>query len=114
MKDEKSRPESNPTKRMAKRSNAPYSAVEEVLIQCRRRCCFCFRLMGDMEIKKGQIAHLDQDPGNNESDNMAFLCFDHHDEYDSQTRQSKGLTEREAKRYRADLYAVQEITLSGN
>ena len=55
-------------------------------------------------MKKGQIAHLDGNWANNAEDNLAFLCFDHHDEYDSKTSQSKGLTEQEVKAYRKQLY----------
>jgi hypothetical protein len=32
------------------------------------------------------------------------MCFDHHDEYDSTTRISKGLREREVRRWRDELY----------
>ena len=60
----------------------------------------------DDALKKGQIAHLDQDPSNNNLANLAFLCLDHHDEYDSKTSQSKGLTKGEIVRYRDELYAA--------
>lgn len=64
----------------------------------------------DFGEKKGQIAHLDRNPANNELDNLAWLCFDHHDQYDSRTSQSKGLTIGEVKRYRGQLYqAVEEM-----
>lgn len=76
-----------------------------ILAESRRRCAICFGLNGDLERKKGQIAHLDQDSGNNAHANLAFLCFDHHDEYDSTTRQSKGLTRLEVIQYRDDLLA---------
>jgi hypothetical protein len=35
---------------------------------------------------------------------LAFLCLEHHDEYDGRTRQSKGLQIGEAKVYRQSLY----------
>ena len=76
----------------------------EVLAASRRRCAICFGLEGDLSRKKGQIAHLDRNPANNAIDNLAFLCFDHHDEYDSSTSQSKGLQLREVKVYRQGLY----------
>jgi hypothetical protein len=56
-----------------------------------------------MSEKKGQIAHLDRDPSHNDPDNLAFLCLEHHDQYDSRPSQSKGLTPEEVKRYRAAL-----------
>jgi hypothetical protein len=57
-----------------------------------------------MEVKKGQIAHVDQDRSNNKEENLAFLCLEHHDEYDTKPSQSKNLTEREVKHYRDLLY----------
>lgn len=75
----------------------------KVLIHCKRRCAVCYGLHLDVSIKKGQIAHLDQNPANNKLDNLVFLCFDHHDEYDSRTSQSKGLTEGELRHFRSKL-----------
>src|SRR5690606_6228538 len=40
---------------------------------------------------------------NNAVDNLVFLCFADHDEYDSRTSQSKGLTSEELRQYRAQL-----------
>ena len=54
--------------------------------------------------KPGQIAHLDKDPANNSEENLAFLCFEHHDQFDSRTSQSKNLTRLEIERYRLELY----------
>lgn len=75
-----------------------------VLTRSRRRCALCFGFDGDPQQKAGQLAHLDQDPGNGQEDNLAFLCMFHHDQYDSRTSQSKGLTAHEVKRYRTLLY----------
>jgi hypothetical protein len=80
------------------------SAVTTVLLRSRRRCCICFGLNRDAQLKSGQIAHLDQNNANNAEENLAFLCLDHHDEYDSSTRQRKGLTQAEVKAYRSELY----------
>src|SRR5947207_954201 len=82
----------------------PENVETEVLVKCRRRCCICFGLKQDYCEKQGQIAHLDHDPGNNDPDNLAFLCFDHHDRYDSRTSQSKGLTAKEVRAYREKLW----------
>jgi len=76
----------------------------EVLERSARRCCICYGLYGDLACKRGQIAHLDRNHQNNNVDNLAFLCLEHHDEYDTPTSQSKGWTIREAKRYRTMLY----------
>lgn len=88
---------------MAKRKTIPKKTQTNVLTSSRRRCCICFALSKDTSEKKGQIAHLDQDNSNNEIDNLAFLCLNHHDEYDSKTSQSKGISEDEVKLYRSQL-----------
>ncbi len=77
--------------------------VADITSESRRRCCICFALRQDNTEKKGQIAHLDQDASNNSPDNLAFLCLDHHDQYDSRTSQAKGLTIEEVKRYKIEL-----------
>jgi hypothetical protein len=86
------------------RKKTPPTTEAEVLENCRRRCCVCYSLNRDFKQKQGQIAHLDQDPTNSRFDNLCFLCQSHHDEYDTQRRQTKGLTKVEVKRYRDDLY----------
>jgi hypothetical protein len=63
-------------------------------------------------LKKGQIAHLDQDRNVNSISNLVYLCFDHHDEYDSTTRQSKGLTRAEVTAYRGRLHEYVRTSLS--
>ena len=77
---------------MNKRKKTPKVTETAILTKSRRRCAICFGLKGDLSTKKGQIAHLDGNRANNAEDTLAFLCFDHHDEYDSKTSQSKGLT----------------------
>lgn len=75
-----------------------------VLTRSRRRCCICFGLHRDVEVKAGQIAHLNGDRSNSTIDNLAFLCLVHHDQYDSRTSQSKNLTVEEVRAYRTELY----------
>lgn len=77
---------------------------EAVLVQSRRRCSICFGLNRDIGVKVGQIAHLDRKNSNDALANLAFLCVEHHDAYDSTTRQSKGFRAREVRTYRAELY----------
>jgi hypothetical protein len=55
-------------------------------------------------VKRGQIAHLNHNPADNRADNLVYLCFEHHDEYDSTTRQAKGLTEGEVRHHRDRLH----------
>jgi hypothetical protein len=61
-------------------------------------------LKGDTQEKKGQIAHLDHRRSNALQDNLAWLCFDHHSEYDSTTSQHKNYTIGEVKEARRALY----------
>lgn len=88
------------------RKPIPPNSQSKVLLQARRRCCICFGLNRDTSIRQGQIAHLDGNASNNVEDNLAFLCFDHHDQYDSSTKQSKNFTALEVKHFRAELHAA--------
>lgn len=88
------------------RAPIPKAVQEKVLLGSRRRCCICYGLNRDTDIKQGQIAHLDHSNSNNELDNLAFLCLDHHDEYDSPRSQSKGLSIGEVKEFRRELLAA--------
>jgi hypothetical protein len=89
----------------SKRPKIPPDVEAAVLTKSARQCCLCYGLKGDCSIKKGQIAHLDGNRTNNDPDNLAFLCFDDHDGYDSTTSQSENVTLKEAKHYRKKLYA---------
>jgi hypothetical protein len=90
---------------MKSRIKIPLDVLADILAACRRRCCICYALQEDDAEKKGQIAHLDHDPSNHNLENLAFLCLAHHDQYDSKTSQSKGLTIEEVERYRTELSA---------
>ncbi|MFC1936902.1 hypothetical protein ACFLYP_04485 [Chloroflexota bacterium] len=93
-----------------KRAHTPREIETEVLSKSARRCCLCYRLHSDFEIKRGQIAHIDKDPNNPKFNNLAFMCLEHHDEYDSRTSQSKNYTQDEVKNYRGELYTkVEEL-----
>jgi hypothetical protein len=74
-----------------------------ILFSSRRRCPLCFSYEFDASIKNGQIAHIDQDSANNSEDNLVFLCLKHHDEYDSKTSQSKGITAKEIEKCKDEL-----------
>ncbi len=87
-----------------KRKKLKPEVEAEVLVLSRRRCCLCFGLERGLDLKAGQIAHLDRDPGNNSLDNLAYLCLTHHDQYDSRASQSKGMTPLEVRRYRRELH----------
>ena len=88
------------------RRSIPSSTELLVLDNSRRRCPLCYKLKGDLTEKRGQIAHLDQNPANYAEGNLAWLCLEHHSEYDSRTSQHKNYTMAEVKNARDDLYAA--------
>ena len=90
------------------RKPIPDDTQNAILLKSRRRCCLCFWLKGIDEVQKGQIAHLDQDNANPAEENLAFLCFDHHDDYDGTTRLAKGLKPNEVRHWRDELYREME------
>jgi len=97
---------------MAKRSKLPKAAETAVLTRSARRCCICFALHGDDAVKAGQIAHLDDDRSNNDLDNLAWLCVDHHGQWHTRGNVTKGFKADEVKAYRGQLYrAVEEGAL---
>jgi hypothetical protein len=77
----------------------------QVLTASRRRCCLCYYLDQIKTVRRGQIAHLDRDSSNSAFENLAFLCLEHHDWYDSRTSQSKGASQTEVRHWRDKLYA---------
>jgi hypothetical protein len=93
---------------MAPRAHTKVSVETDVLTASARRCCLCYGITQDYTEKPGQIAHVDGDRSNGEFANLAWLCLEHHDRYDGRTSQSKGITERELKAYRTQLY--EEVT----
>jgi hypothetical protein len=89
---------------MSDRKLLPPETATLILVASRRRCCLCFGLHEDLSVKAGQIAHLNRDPSDSNPDNLAFMCLEHHDWFDSKTSQSKGPTVEEARHYREKLY----------
>ncbi|MDP9759088.1 MULTISPECIES: hypothetical protein [Agrobacterium] len=85
------------------RKHMPTDNVKATLIESRRRCCICYALERNSKVRKGQIAHLDQDNSNRNKGNLAWLCVGHHDEYDGKTSQSKNFTMQEVKLYKKEL-----------
>jgi hypothetical protein len=90
------------------RRDFPKAVKIEVLTKCRRRCALCFALEGDIGTKRGQLAHIDRNPANSSKENAAFLCTQHHDEYDSTSRQTAGIAAAELKKYQESLYEYLE------
>jgi hypothetical protein len=100
------------SKIMSNRKAISKDITVSVLTRSRRRCALCFGLRGDLQEKKGQIAHLDRNPANNNENNLIYLCLEHHDQYDSSTSQSKGLTREELLAYQTKLYLAIETGLN--
>jgi len=94
---------------MSERRYVREPVVDKVLVASARRCCLCVFLRDRDEVVKGQIAHLNRNPNDPRFENLVWLCFDHHDEYDSRTSQSKGLTPGEVREHRDRLYARSEL-----
>lgn len=86
------------------RKKIPPEIQARILAESRRRCALCFGLDRDISRKRGQLAHLGKDPSKTDESELVFLCFDHHDEFDSTTSQSKNLIREEIERYRDQLY----------
>lgn len=82
------------------RKSVPESIQARVLSECTRRCCICYWLQQIDRVRKGQIVHLNGNASDSSYENLAFLCLEHHDEFDSRTSQSKGYTTAEVKKYR--------------
>lgn len=95
-----------------KREKPIDSEVTDLLIATRRRCCLCYFLDDDRRRKKVQIAHINKKRSDSLVENLVPLCLDHHDEYDSITRQSKNITEYELKKYKEML--IKELSSTTN
>jgi hypothetical protein len=77
------------------RKPVPKIIQHDILIKSRRRCALCYFYQNDIDVKKGQIAHIDRDSSNNKENNLVFLCLEHHDQYDSKHSQTKGFLKEE-------------------
>lgn len=57
------------------RIEVPEDVVARVMLMADRTCCVC-----TTPGKRGQIHHIDEDPSNGAEANLAFLCFECHDQ----------------------------------
>lgn len=85
---------------MPSRKKIPKAVETDLLAKSRRRCCLCFALQADHAVKMGQIAHLDDDASNNDLDNLAWLCIDHHAQWHTRSNMTKCLTADEVRTHR--------------
>jgi Txe/YoeB family toxin of Txe-Axe toxin-antitoxin module len=88
---------------MSQRKTPTDAVLTELLSKCRRRCCMCYSLDRDARQKNGQVAHIDRDSSNSAIENLAYLCLDHHNAYDSRMSQSKNYTPGELFSYKSEL-----------
>jgi hypothetical protein len=89
---------------MAARKRATVEVQTSVLVLSKRRCCLCYYWNEHKGRRTGQIAHINRKRDDSRFDNLVWLCVEHHDEYDSRTSQSKGITAGELREYRSQLY----------
>ena len=89
---------------MAVRKRPTIDVETKVLVLSKRRCCLCFYWDDHKGRRKGQIAHINRKRNDSRFDNLVWLCVEHHDEYDSRTSQSKGITPGELREYRSQLF----------
>ena len=95
-------------RRKKTRKRIPLDIEEALLTKCRRRCAFCYAFNDESPTGvQGQIAHINNDRADNREENLAWLCLNHHDQYDGKTSQSKGLTARELKHYKRRLEEIE-------
>ena len=66
--------------------------------------CFGLGVNGGLEMKEGQIAHLDRDRSNSAAENLVFLCQAHHTEYDKTSPQIAGFSPEEVRGFRRSLH----------
>jgi len=88
---------------MSNRKSLSPKTKEEIKTECARICCMCYKLDSDLSWKHGQIAHIDRDASNNLNENLAYLCQDHHNLYDSKFSQTQSFTPNELLSYKQDL-----------
>lgn len=100
------------------RKRIPDPVQNELFAASMRICALCFGLKNDATEKRGQIAHLNKDNTQTRLDDLVWLCMEHHDLYDSTTRQTKNYTVSEVRSYRSKLYKhvnnLRTKPLSGN
>lgn len=80
-----------------KRKKIPRSTEAEVMFKSDLQCCIC-------QQKGDHIHHLDGDPNNNDIDNLALLCFKHHDEATKTGSLSKKISALTIEQYREHHY----------
>jgi hypothetical protein len=78
----------------------PVAVSAQVLFAHDRTCCVC-----NQPGLATQIHHIDDDPSNNDSENLAVLCLQHHEETQVRGGFGKKLKADDVRVYRADWLA---------
>lgn len=82
-----------------KRKKIPPAIESEVMFKSDLQCCIC-------QGKGDHIHHVDGDPSNNDINNLALLCFYHHDEATKTGSLSKKISPQTIEQYREHHYQV--------
>lgn len=77
------------------RTTIPNNTAVQLLFANRRRCCICREAR-----KPVHIHHIDEDPSNNEWDNLAVLCLDHHSDVTGNQGLGRNYTQAEISLYK--------------
>ena len=89
---------------MADRVEIPREVADAVLFASDRQCCICRD--GNTRV---QIHHIDGDRSNNEFDNLAVICLDHHSEAHSSDAFVRNLTPGLLRQYNENWRAVVKL-----
>jgi len=88
---------------MSKRKKIPLEVEGDVIFKSDYKCCVCHD-----ETKGDHIHHIDSNNSNNKFDNLALLCFRHHDDASKKSSLSKRLTPNAIKKFRNEWYEIIE------
>lgn len=83
------------SKNANRRIPIPKNTEAGVLFKANHTCSFCNNPSFGV-----QVAHIDDNPSNNNEDNLIVLCLNHHDKASSKSPLSKSFTQRELKKYK--------------
>lgn len=86
-----------------KRTKIPESTSANVIFKSDRACCICHKRI------PFQINHINRDPSDNKEENLCVLCLTHHNQFESSSRISKGLSPELLRKYKREWeYTVQK------
>lgn len=85
---------------MPRRATITEKARQEILLKSKRRCALCFA--HGLEVpQEGALARIDSSPLNDDSDNLVFLCLNHHMQFDRGALDKEDLVGKRASLYKA-------------